>query len=129
MEGIVLTVRGVQVLKASSFEKKGVRGKFHCPEEKGYFENLSSFIALGFAIGDGVVTERSTKKIEGESVFYFSEEDMPRIDHLNKRGQNTWEEKCEDVIAYVIELVFELAVSVLDNVGDDQGIESCHGSW
>ena len=62
-------------------------------------------------------------------MFYFSEDEISKINQLNKRGQNTWEAKCEDMIAYLIELAFDLAISVLDNVSENPGFESCHGSW
>ena len=54
-------------------------------------------------------------------MFYFSKEEVSKINQLNKRGQNTWEEKCEDMISYLIELGFDLAISVLDNFSENPG--------
>ena len=48
---------------------------------------------------------------------------------MNKRGANTLEVKCIDMIAYLIEIVFDIAVSPLYNVSKNPGFESCHGMW
>ena len=112
------------------YPSKKKESTVHCRAgRKGYFENLSLYVALGFTIGDNPARERLTNNVEGESMFYFSEDEISKINQLNKRGQNTWEAKCEDMIAYLIELAFDLAISVLDNVSENPGFESCHGSW
>ena len=48
---------------------------------------------------------------------------------MKKRGANTWELKCIDMIAYLIQIVFDIAISPLDNVSENPGFESCHGMW
>ena len=96
---------------------------------KGFFENLALYVALGFTLGDKEVTKRLTNKVEGDGTFFFDQEEISEIDGMNKRGQNTWEAKCEDMVSYLIELGFDLSISVLDNVSENPGFESCHGTW
>ena len=96
---------------------------------RGFFENLSLYVALGFTIGDKEVTKRLTNKVEGESMFFFNQEEISKIDDMNKRGQNTWEAKCKHMITHLMELGFDVCISVLDNVSENQDFESCHGTW
>ena len=96
---------------------------------KGYFENLEQYVALGFEIGNSRVEKILTNITQGESMFLFSKEEIQSITKMKKRGVNTWESKCVDVIAYLIELAFDIAISPLDNVSDNPGFESCHGMW
>ena len=70
------------------------------------FDNLSLYVALGCTICDKVVTERLTNVVDYESVFYFSVDEITNIQGMKKRGKNTWEAKCEYMIAYLIELGF-----------------------
>ena len=52
-------------------------------------------------------------------MFYFSKEETSKTCSLNKRGHTAWEGKCKDMIAYLIELGFDLCISVLDNVSEN----------
>ena len=52
--------------------------------QKGYFENLCQYVALGFTIGDKDITRRLTNTVEGESMFNFSEEEVSKIHSLNR---------------------------------------------
>ena len=96
---------------------------------KGYFENLVQYAALGFEIGNQEVEKFLTNTEKGESMFLFSKEEVEKINNMKKRGANTWELKCIDMIAYLIELVFDVAILPLDNVSENPGFESCHGMW
>ena len=51
---------------------------------KGYFENLSLYIALGFTIGYNVAKERLTNSVESENMDYFSEDEISQINQPNK---------------------------------------------
>ena len=79
--------------------------------------------ALAFEIGNSEATKRF------ESIFVFDNNDKMRINKMNKRGNNTWEGKCNDMVSYLAELAFDLFISVNDNVSDNPGFESCHGVW
>ena len=96
---------------------------------KGYFENLVQYAALGFEIGNQEVEKYLTNTKEGESMFLFSKEEIKNITKMKKRGANTWESKCIDMIAYPIELVFNIAISPLYNVSKNPGFGTCHGMW
>ena len=95
---------------------------------KGNFENLVQYIALGFEIGNDQV-EKLITATEGDNIFAFDDTDIKNIKKLNSRGRLTWEAKAIDMIAYLIELAFDVGISVIDNVSENPGFEGCHGVW
>ena len=54
---------------------------------------------------------------------------MQRINKLNIQGRNTMSLKVLDIVAYLIELAYDLATSPMDNVSENPGFESCIGIW
>ena len=90
---------------------------------RGHFESLMMLSALAFEIGNSEATKRF------ESIFIFDDNDKMHINKMNKRGNNTWQAKCNDMVSYLAELAFDLFISVNDNVSDNPGFESCHGVW
>ena len=78
---------------------------------------------------DDLVNETLTKTEEGESIFAFDAEDIQLINKLKVKGRVSFAMKCIEMISYLIELAFDLSISVLDNVSLNAGFESCHGEW
>ena len=97
------------------------RDKSSTSGRKGYFENLVQYVALGFEFSNCEVEKNLTSIKEDECMFLFSKEDVEHITKMKKRGSNTWECKCIDMISYRIELFFDLSISPLDNVSDNPG--------
>ena len=96
---------------------------------RGHFESLTQCVALGFPMDDDLVNETLTKTEEGESIFAFDAEDIQLINKLKVKGRVSFTMKCIEMISYLIELAFDLSISVLDNVSLNAGFESCHGEW
>ena len=57
--------------------------------------------------------------------FMFNEFEMKKIDESKKAGRTTTTLKRIDMIAYLIELAYDLAISPLDNISESPGFESC----
>ena len=88
---------------------------------KGFFENLSQYVAVGFAINKNVET-KITKALDDGGVFDFTKEEREKIER-NKRCNDI------DLIAYQFELAYDLAISPSDNVSNNPGFESFLGVW
>ena len=91
---------------------------------KGYFDNLTQYVALGFAVGNEEVNKVISSDFEEGGIFIYDNVNK-RINATNKAGRNTTALKRIDVIAYLIELVYDLAISPVDNVSENPGFESC----
>ena len=52
-----------------------------------------------------------------------------RINKLKLKGRVSFQMKCIEMIAYLVELAFDLSISIIDNVSLNAGFESCHGEW
>ena len=70
-----------------------------------------------------------TREMSENGIFSFDENEKKRIDALKLRGRNTTIQKRADVIAYLIELCYDIAISPADNVSQNPGFESCLGIW
>ena len=86
-------------------------------------------VALGLPIDDDEINKMLTNTKEGESIFAFDAEDTQRINKLKVKGRVSFQSKCIEMISYLIELAFDLSISLLDNVSLNAGFESCHGEW
>ena len=97
---------------------------------KGYFDNLTQYVALGFDIDlNNERGETLTIDMSENGIFSFDENKKKRIDVLKFRGRNTTTQKRVDVIAYLIELCYDIAISPANNVSQNPGFESCLGIW
>ena len=87
---------------------------------RGYFENLSQFVAIGFDVNNEKVTKQMSEKI-----FDISDDDRKEISSLNFKGKHTVEMKILDVVSHLFELAYNLAISPLSNVSNNLCFESC----
>ena len=90
----------------------------------GFLDNLCQYIALGFEVGNDYVGEKIAQVIDKGGIFLFSESEKKKIDDSKKAGRNTTMLKRIDMIAYLIELAYDLAISPIDNLLESQGFES-----
>jgi len=91
----------------------------------GYFDNLCQYVALGFEVGNDEIGGKLAQDFEYGGLFLYNEFEKKKIDESNKAGRTTTVLKRNDMIAYLIELAYELAISPLDNISDSPGFESC----
>ena len=96
---------------------------------KGHFENLRQYIALGFEVGNEDVGRMVTAGFDEGGIFSFEDNEKKNIDAQKRSGRGTTMLKKIDMIAYLVELAYDLAISPVDNVSQNPGFESCLGVW
>ena len=92
---------------------------------KGFFDNLTQYVGLGFEIGNEDIDTKLSSGLEEGGIFIFNENEKTRMDASKKAGRNTTALKRIDVIAYLIEMAYDLAISPINNVSESPGFESC----
>ena len=70
-----------------------------------------------------------TSDVNNCGIFAFTQKEKNRINNLNLRGRPNFKMKAVDMIAYLIELSYDLSISSVDNVSDNPGFESVIGVW
>ena len=68
-------------------------------------------------------------ELEEGGVFIFNSNEREKIDALKMKIRSTTIINQIDVVAYLIELVYDLETSPADNVSNNPGFESCLGIW
>ena len=76
-------------------------------------------------MGNAEIDKIISSDYEEVGIFIYNANENKRINASNKAGRNTTALKRIDVIAYLIELVYDLAISPVDNVSENPGFESC----
>ena len=92
---------------------------------KGFFDNLIQFVAIGFLVANDEIDRKVSLEYEQGGIFLFNENEKKRINASNKAGRNTTALKRIDMIAYLIEIAYDIAISPVHNVSDNPGFESC----
>lgn len=90
----------------------------------GYFENLCQYVALGFKVGNKEVGRKLAQEYDNGGICVFNKFETKKIDELKKAGQTTTTRKSIDMIAYLIDLAYDLAISPLDNISESPGFKS-----
>ena len=96
---------------------------------RGYFENLSQFVAIGFDVNNDEHGKIITGELENGGLFSYTNEEKRKIDSCNMRGRGTTMLKRIDIVAYLFELGYDLSISPADNVSHNPGFESVLGVW
>ena len=93
----------------------------HRTSRKGFFDNLEQCVAVGFSLNK-IIEEAVAKRYDEGGIFDSTWDEEENI----KRNQ-----RCNfiDMIAYQIELGYDLAISPSDNVSNSPGFESFIGVW
>ncbi|KAL7536957.1 hypothetical protein ACHAXR_007505 [Thalassiosira sp. AJA248-18] len=90
---------------------------------KGYWEHLTAYIGASF--GDDVVsTGLLSKDYDEGGIFFYSEEEKERINNTKFSGK-VGEAKYMQMIAYLMELGYDVALSLMDNISGSPGFEGC----
>ena len=70
-----------------------------------------------------------TSELENKGIFLYNTEEKQKINKMSLSGRSTTMLKRIDMIAYLFELGYDLAISPADNVSQNPGFESCLGIW
>ena len=89
----------------------------------GNFENLRQFVGAAFS-WTGDVKDMFQKDYGNGGIFGYTKEDMDNIQRVNFRGRSN-EEKFIEMVGYLFELGYELALSRKYNVSQSPGFEGC----
>jgi len=71
--------------------------------------------------------ELITRDYDEGGLFIYNKSEANKIISLKSRSHKSEEEKRIEVIAYLFELAYDLAISYHDNVSESMGFESCIG--
>ena len=96
---------------------------------KGWFENLQQLVALGWRLEDADTMQKVTIEYKNGGLFLYTNEENKNINALNMRGLETEIRKRNDVVAYLIEITYDLCISPIYNVSKNPGFEGCLGVW
>ena len=107
--------------KSNQFAKSSSR--------KGFFENPQQYIALGFDAQKEYSVKTMTSDVSNGGIFSFEEIEIRKMSEINMRGRHTKEAKMIDMIAYLAELAYDLAICSVDNISSNPGFESILGVW
>ena len=95
--------------------------------KRGIFETLQMFMGFGFDQSNDAVTTLLTTDIADGGIFVFSKEDKANIMSVNFRGKENWSEKAVEMVAYLLELILDIAISPKDNISSSPGFEVIFG--
>ena len=80
---------------------------------------------IGASFGDDVVsTGLLSKDYDEGGIFFYSEEEKERIKNIKFSGK-VGEAKYMQMIAYLMELGYDVALSLMDNISGSPGFEGC----
>lgn len=86
-------------------------------------------MAVGWDGSNDDVMKRLTKTGDGEGIFMFQEDEVKKIEAGKMRGKPDLSSKIADMIAYLSELAYDLAIAPCDNVSANPGFESVLDVW
>jgi hypothetical protein len=97
-------------------------------QRRGWFENLTQYVALGInrSVGDALLLLTSDRVTE-QGLFHFDKETKKRIDSVKFQGNLTLQDKQMHMVAYLIELGYDLALASENNASSSPGFETPMG--
>jgi len=102
--------------------KESVRSK--TGEKEGLWENLKQYVAMGFD-GDAVAESGIlTKDCADDGIFFYTQQQKEAILRLKIQGKSNVE-KYSEMVAYLLEIAYDLAIATSHNVSDSTGFEAC----
>lgn len=93
------------------------------PHKDGLFEYLTPYIGASFSRDAATPVAFSTDYGDG-GIFFYTEEEKGRVSRANFSGKNG-EQKFKQMVAYLFELGYDLALSFRHNVSKSPGFEGC----
>ena len=94
---------------------------------RGFHSNLRYCVAVAFYNNDQAATSALTSSDEANSIFYWPPNVLDTIAGIKFAGCDTLIQKQLHVVAYLLELVYDLMISPRDNVSRSPGFETCIG--
>ena len=95
--------------------------------KKGVFNDLRQYVACGFDPERTAVLDTLTRDVSDGGIFLFDEADKENIKKVNFRGMNTFKEKGVEMISYLLELAYDIAIAPRDNISSSPGFEAVLG--
>ena len=96
----------------------------------GFFDNLVQFDAIEVY---GVDNKEEAKEVTGENdeggIFSFIKFEQNKISVMKYRGRNTLVANTYDVVAYLLEIVYDITISPVTNFSQNPGSESFIGIY
>ena len=89
---------------------------------EGYFEQLEQYVAAGFKPSVDTMTIFQ-KDYNDCGIFFYSDEERALLEKANFKGRTNGE-KYLDIVSYLFELGYDLALSRTDNVSSSPGFEA-----
>ena len=99
------------------------RARSNSTRRKGLFDNLTQFVAVGFVVANDKFDRKVSLEYEQDGIFLFNESEKTRINASNKADRNMTALKRIDMIAYLIDIAYNIAISPVHNVSDNLGFE------
>lgn len=96
--------------------------------KKGIFEDLRQYVGCGFNPQDESILDTLTRDEGDGGVFLFDDTDKENINKVHFRGLNTFREKDVEMVAYLLELAYDLAIAPRDNISSSPGFETIFGA-
>ena len=89
----------------------------------GLFEYLTAYIGASF-VGDDSTAAVFAKDYDEGGIFFYTREEKEAVRRTNFSGK-AGNKKFTEVVAYLFELGYDLALSLKNNVSDSPGFEGC----
>ena len=99
--------------------KRSVRAT--SPAKDGYFEYSQQFVAAGF---DSTAATTFAKDFDAGGLFLYSEEERKLISQTKFYGREG-DAKYSEMVAYLFEIAYDIAISPRHNKSDSPGFEAC----
>ena len=93
----------------------------------GSFEDLQQYCALGFNRSND--SHKKLCSVGEDALCHWAEDVLEKVEKTNFRGATSLQDKQLHVVGYLIELVYDLAISSQDNVSESPGFETPLGTW
>ena len=91
---------------------------------EGNFKDLVAMIAVGFDGSDDGLATLFSKDYHNDGIFFYTQDELASVRRTNFRGKDS-NKKFMEMIAYLFELGYDLALARLHNVSDSPGFEGC----
>jgi len=93
----------------------------------GYFEDLQQHCALGFHRENE--SHKKLYSVGEDGVCSWTKDVLEKVDKTNFKGATSLQDKQLHIVGYLIELVYDLAISSKENVSESPGFETPLGAW
>ena len=89
---------------------------------------LGQYVALGYNPNNNNVCETLIRDISDGGIFSFDKIDKINIEKINFCGHNNLQTKILEMVSYIIEIGYNIAICPRDNISDSPWIEPLLGT-